>query len=45
MKARIARKRDDVFLPREFFDLGSERQVMRGLREQGALIRLGYGVY
>jgi len=48
IEARIARKRDDVFLPREFLDLGGERQVrraLRGLTEQGKLIRLGYGVY
>jgi hypothetical protein len=45
---RIARKRDDVFLPREFRDLGGEDQVLRALREltkEGKLIRLGYGVY
>lgn len=48
IEARIARKRDDVFLPREFLDLGGARQVLRvlrGLTEQGKLIRLGYGVY
>lgn len=46
--ARIARKRDDVFLPREFADLGGDDQVLRALRELvrgGRLIRLGYGVY
>lgn len=46
--ARIARRRDDAFLTREFLDLGGERQVLRALRElteQGRLIRLGYGVY
>lgn len=46
--ARIARKRDDVFLPREFADLGGEDQILRALRELvrgGRLIRLGYGVY
>src|SRR5690606_25361325 len=46
--ARIARKRDAVFLPREFADLGGEDQVLRALRElvrEGRLIRLGYGVY
>jgi uncharacterized protein DUF6088 len=45
---RIARRRDDAFLTREFLDLGGERQVLRALRElteQGSLIRLGYGVY
>jgi Family of unknown function (DUF6088) len=46
--ARIARRRDDAFLTREFLDLGGERQVLRALREltdEGKLIRLGYGVY
>ena len=47
--ARIARnKRDDVFLPREFADLGGEDQVVRVLRRlvrEGHLVRLGYGVY
>src|SRR4051794_34220631 len=48
IEARIARKRDDVFLPREFADLGGEDQVLRALRGQvrdGRLMRLGYGVY
>jgi hypothetical protein len=46
---RIARKkRDAVFLTREFSDLGGEDQVHRVLRrlvDEGRLIRLGYGVY
>jgi hypothetical protein len=45
---RIARKRDDVFLTREFRDLGGEDQVLRALRglvREGHLVRLGYGVY
>lgn len=48
VEARIARKGDDVFLLREFADLGGEDQVLRALRElvrAGRLIRLGYGVY
>jgi hypothetical protein len=49
IEARIARKkRDDVFLPREFADLGGEDQVLRvlrGLVREGRLVRLGYGVY
>lgn len=48
IEARIARKRDDVFLPREFADLGGEDQVLRvlrGLVRGGRLVRLGYGVY
>jgi len=37
-----------VFLTREFRDLGGEDQVLRALRalvRDGALVRLGYGVY
>jgi len=48
IEARIARKRDAVFLPREFADLGGEDQVlraMRGMVKDGQLVRLGYGVY
>ena len=49
IEARIARKRgDDVFLTREFRDLGGEDQVLRALRGlvgEKRLVRLGYGVY
>ena len=48
VEARIAGRRDDVFLPREFRDLGGEDQVLRalhGLTRDGRLVRLGYGVY
>jgi hypothetical protein len=48
IETRIARKRDDVFLTREFADLGGEDQVLRALRglvNDGRLVRLGYGVY
>ena len=48
VEARIAERRDDVFLPREFRDLGGEDQVLRvlrGLMREGRLVRLGYGVY
>ncbi len=48
VERRIIRKHDDVFLPKEFRDLGGEDQVLRALRglvEDGRLIRLGYGVY
>src|SRR5271154_259071 len=46
--ARIARRRDEVFLTREFRDLGGEDQVLRALRglvREKRLVRLGYGVY
>jgi hypothetical protein len=49
IEERIARtRRDDVFLPREFRDLGGEDQVLRvlrGLVREKRLVRLGYGVY
>src|ERR1017187_2911440 len=49
IETRIARKRsEDVFLPREFRDLGGEDQVLRALRglvREKRLVRLGYGVY
>lgn len=48
ISTRIARKRDSVFLTREFSDLGGEDQVLRALRalvRQQRLVRLGYGVY
>src|SRR5271168_4268399 len=48
VEARIAERRDEVFLPREFRDLGGEDQVLRvlrGLTRDGSLLRLGYGVY
>jgi hypothetical protein len=48
LEARIAKRRADVFLPREFRDLGGEDQVLRVLRgmvRDGKLVRLGYGVY
>ena len=49
IETRIARKRgEDVFLPREFGDLGGEDQVLRVLRvlvRDKRLVRLGYGVY
>ena len=49
IEARIARNRsEDVFLPREFRDLGGEDQVLRVLRSlvrEKRLVRLGYGVY
>ena len=48
IEARIAGRPEDVFLPREFRDLGGEDQVLRALRDlvrDGHLLRLGYGVY
>lgn len=46
---RISRKkRERVFLTREFSDLGGEDQVIRALRtlvRDKQLVRLGYGVY
>jgi hypothetical protein len=48
IEERIARRRSDVFLTREFRDLGGEDQVLRALRglvQDGRLVRLGYGVY
>jgi hypothetical protein len=48
VRERIGRRRDDVFLTREFRDLGGEDQVLRALRglvREGELVRLGYGVY
>ena len=48
VEARIAERRDDVFLTREFADLSDKRQVLRALSKavaDGTLIRLGYGVY
>jgi hypothetical protein len=49
IKTRIDRtKKADVFVPRDFSDLSGEDQVLRALRSliaDGALLRLGYGVY
>jgi hypothetical protein len=49
IEERIARKAgEDVFLPREFYKLGGQDQVLRALRglvRDGRLVRLGYGVY
>lgn len=49
IETRIARQQaDDVFLTREFRDLGGEDQVLRvlrGLVREKRLVRLGYGVY
>ena len=45
---RIARKRGDVFLRADFDDLGGYDQVGRVLRQlvrQGALMKIGFGLY
>ena len=45
---RITRKKDDVFLRRDFEDLGGYDQVGRALRRltaKGRLVRIGYGLY
>ena len=45
---RIQRSRADVFVPRDFADLGDYDQVKRVLRkliDEKAVTRLGYGVY
>lgn len=48
IEERLAQSSEDVFLTREFSDLGDKRQVLRGLSivvRDGKLIRIGYGVY
>jgi hypothetical protein len=49
IEKRIDRRRnEDVFLPREFADLGGKDQVLRALYSlvrDKRLVRLGYGVY
>jgi len=49
IEERMARRAsEDVFLTREFTDLGGEDQVvrvLRNLRQKGRLVHLGYGVY
>jgi hypothetical protein len=48
MVGRIDQAQEDVFLTKEFVDLGGEDQVIRALRSlvrAGRLVRLGYGVY
>ena len=45
---RVARKKFNVFLLRDFKDLGGYDQVGRALRRltsQGRLVRIGYGLY
>ena len=48
IRKRISRKRCDVFLRSDFEDLGGYDQVGRCLRtliSEGALIKIGYGLY
>jgi len=49
IEGRIRRRSgEDVFLTREFLDLGGEDQVLRALRglvRDQRLVKLGYGVY
>jgi hypothetical protein len=49
IRTRVNRtKKTDVFIPRDFADLSGDDQVLRALRslvKDGALMRLGYGVY
>jgi hypothetical protein len=49
VEARIARRRsEDVFLPREFRDLGGQDRVLRALRglvREKRLVRLGFDYY
>jgi hypothetical protein len=45
---RITKSKANVFLPKDFADLGGYTQVLRALREEtsrGRLVKLGYGVY
>jgi hypothetical protein len=46
--ARIVRKKDSVFLRKDFLDLGGYDQVGRALKHlanNGKLVRIGYGLY
>lgn len=48
IKYRIARSKDNVFVPGDFFDLSGRDQVGRALRmliKQGRLVKIGYGIY
>lgn len=45
---RIVRKKDSVFLRKDFLDLGGYDQVGRALKhlaDNGKLVRIGYGLY
>jgi len=46
--ARIVKKKDSIFLRKDFLDLGGYDQVGRALKhlaDNGKLVRIGYGLY
>lgn len=48
IKYRIARSKDNVFIPEDFSDLSGRDQVGRVLRQlikEGTLVKIGYGLY
>lgn len=48
VRYRIKRNKNSVFIPSDFFDLSDRDQVGRALRalvKEGALIKIGYGLY
>jgi len=48
MRYRIKRNRNSVFLLQDFFDLSDRDQVgrsLRGLMEEGLIVKIGYGLY
>lgn len=48
IKYRINRSKDNVFVPRDFFDLSDRDQIGRVLRQliiKQELIKIGYGLY
>lgn len=48
IESRIKSRQEDVFLPREFYDLAGQDQVLRSLRymvRDGELVKIGYGLY
>ncbi|MEO6131880.1 MAG: DUF6088 family protein [Saprospiraceae bacterium] len=48
VRYRISRSKDNVFLPKDFADLGQRDQVSRVLRSligTGDVLKIGYGLY
>ncbi len=48
VRYRIKRNKNSVFIPSDFFDLSDRDQVARALRalvKEGALLKIGYGLY